>query len=333
VITLGVMDLRQAELDAYVDKGRNSSMERRGQNFRKRLLRAILPAIRILPLPVAARFLSGFGRLEYRLYPRLRRSFFDAVARGRLILGGAWDVSSVSRELAGNHILWRTRDLLLDGVSPERAREMVTVTGREHLESAIGQARGCILLANHFGAHMLPAHWLVRENFPLRLFMERPRHISRYMRKQFHSEGPLSQDKLFISRQSDASDSASSILRAARTIKAGMLLYIAGDVRWSGRLTETARFLGQTLRFSSTWVVLAAMTEAPVVIEFCRMEPDGHYHIEFLPAFFVPKDAAIENRGAQWVQRFIDALEDQIRRYPASSNDYFFWREAGSQVA
>jgi len=106
-----------------------------------------------------------------------------------------------------------------------------------------------------------------------------------------------------------------------------MLLYIAGDVRWSGRLTEKARFLGQTFQFSSTWVVLAAMTQAPVVIEFCRMEPDGRYHIEFLPAFIVPKEAAIEGQGGPWVQRFIDALEDQIRRYPTCSNDYFFWRK------
>ncbi len=308
-------------------------MERRGLNLRKRFLRAVLPVIRVLPLPVAARFLAGFGRLEYRLFPRLRRSFLDAVAHGRLFLDGRWDVPSVSRDLAGNHILWRTRDLLLDGVSQERASEMCIVTGREHLERAIGLGRGCILLANHFGAHMLPAHWLLRENLPLRLYMERPRHISRFMLEHFKSEGPLSQDKLFVSRQSDATDSASSILRAARAIKAGMLLYIAGDVRWSGRLTETARFLGQTLRFSSTWVVLAALTEAPVVIEFCRIEPDGHYHIEFLPVFFVTKEAAIEGRGAPWVQRFIDALEEQVRRYPTSSNDYFFWGEPNPRVA
>ncbi len=308
-------------------------MERRGLNFRKRFLRAVLPVIRVLPLPFAARFLAAFGRLEYRLFPRLRHSFLDAVAHGHSILDGRWDVAVVSRELAGNHILWRTRDLLLDGVSQERATGMCIITGREHLDRAIGSSRGCIVLANHFGAHMLPAHWLLRENLPLRLNMERPRHISRFMLEHFKSEGPVSQDKLFVSRQTDAPDSASSILRAARALKAGMLLYIAGDVRWSGRLTETAQFLGQTLRFSSTWVVLAALTEAPVVIEFCRIEPDGRYHIEFLPAFFVPKEAATEGRGAPWVQRFIDALEDQVRRYPASSNDYFFWRDPNPQVA
>ena len=174
---------------------------------------------------------------------------------------------------------------------------------------------------------------LFRSNFPLRFYMERPRHLSRFMLDRFKTDGPLGQDKLFISRQGLASDSASSILRAARAVKAGMLLYIAGDVRWSGRLTETAQFLGHTFRFSSTWVVLAAMTQAPVVIEFCRIESDGHYHVDFLPPFFVPKEAAAEGHGGPWVQRFIDALQAQIRMYPTNSNDYFFWHQSELRVA
>ena len=169
--------------------------------------------------------------------------------------------------------------------------------GARHLDAAFGQGRGCIVLASHFGAHLLPAHWLFREDFPVRFYMERPRHISRYLSRHFETEGPLGQDKLFISRQGVPADSASSILRAARTLKAGMLLYLAGDVRWTGQLTEQAEFLGRTMRFSTTWVVLAAMTEAPVVMVFCRMEPDGRYHIEFRPAFQVPKDAPRERRG------------------------------------
>src|SRR5260370_26906257 len=152
-------------------------MERRGLNIRKGFLRAVLPVIRSLPLPVASRFVSGIGRMEYRLSKRLRDSFQDAVAQGRSVLDCQWDVPSVSRELAGNHVLWRTRDLLLDGVADGRARGMFTVIGRENLDAAFGLERGCIVLASHFGAHLLPAHWLFRENFPVRFYMERPRHI------------------------------------------------------------------------------------------------------------------------------------------------------------
>jgi phosphatidylinositol dimannoside acyltransferase len=310
-----------------------SSMERRGLNIRKGFLKAVLPVFRALPLPVASRFVSGIGRLEYRLSPSLRQSFDAAVAQGRTVLDGNWDTIAVSRELAGNHVLWRTRDLLLDGVPDERALEMFIVQGKEHLDVAMAENRGCIVLANHFGAHLLPAHWLFRANYPVRFYMERPRHISRYMARHFQTEGPLGQDKLFISRQGVPADSASSILRASRAIKAGLLLYLAGDVRWTGRLTETAQFLGRKMRFSTTWVVLAALTEAPVVMVFCRMEPDGRYHIEFRPAFHVPKDAVEQNQTGAWVRHFIEILEEQVRKHPTNSNEYFFWRELDDQVA
>ena len=133
--------------------------------------------------------------------------------------------------------------------------------------------------------------------------------------------------------QGAPADSASSILRGVRAIKAGMLLYLAGDVRWTGQLTESARFLGRTMRFSTTWVTLAAMTEAPVVMVFCRMEPDGRYHIEFREAFQIPKDVAARGEVRGWVQHFLDTLEVQVCRYPANSNEYFFWEEPGGMVA
>jgi KDO2-lipid IV(A) lauroyltransferase len=308
-------------------------MERRGLNIRKNFLRVFLPIFRAMPIPIASRLVSGIGRFEYRFSKTLRENFDNAVTCGSSSLACDWDVATVSRELAGNHVLWRTRDLLLDGVADGRARDMFLIAGREHLDAAVAQKRGCIVLASHFGAHLLPAHWLFRENFPLRFYMERPRHISRYMARHFQTDGPLGQDKLFISRQGAPADSASSILRGARAIKAGMLLYIAGDVRWTGKLTESARFLGRTMRFSSTWVTLAAMTEAPVVMVFCRMEPDGRYHIEFREPFQIPKDVAARGESHDWVQHFLETLEDQVRRFPTNSNEYFFWEELRNKVA
>ena len=108
-----------------------------------------------------------------------------------------------------------------------------------------------------------------------------------------------------------------------------MLLYLAGDVRWTGQLTEPARFLGRDMRFSTTWVVLAAMTGAPVVMVFCRMEPDGRYHIEFRPAFHVPKDAPEKGETGRWVRHFLEILEEQVRRYPEQQQRLFLLGRGG----
>jgi KDO2-lipid IV(A) lauroyltransferase len=75
------------------------------------------------------------------------------------------------------------------------------------------------------------------------------------------------------------------------------------------------------------------MTGAPVIMVFCRMESDGRYHLEFFPAFQVPADAPEKGETGAWVRHFLEILEGQVRRYPANSNDYFFWDGSGSLVA
>src|SRR4051812_37219177 len=102
-------------------------MERRWLNARRFLLRRSLPALRLLPLPLASRLIAGIGRAEYRLHPRLRLTFQTAVERAREILRCSWDVSAVSLELAGNQVWWRTRDLLLDAVPDRRFEPMFVV--------------------------------------------------------------------------------------------------------------------------------------------------------------------------------------------------------------
>src|SRR3982751_2624842 len=114
---------------------RAKHMQRRGLNIRKALLRIILPAVRKLPPKAASRFVAGIGRTEYALGRHLRVRFDQAVTRGASYFGTPWDVRSVSRELAGNQIRWRTRDQLLDGLPGERVASLFVVEGREHLEA------------------------------------------------------------------------------------------------------------------------------------------------------------------------------------------------------
>jgi KDO2-lipid IV(A) lauroyltransferase len=287
----------------------------------------------MLPLPLASRMIAGIGRFEYRLLADLRKGYQDAVAKAQGKLGCHWDVDAVSVDLAGNQIWWRTRDLLLDGVPDDRAEPMFLVTGRHYLDAAVRNGRGAILLTSHYGAHLLPTHWLARHGYPLRFYMERPRHVSRFLERQFETEGPLPQDKLFISRKGDPTGSAGTILRAARALSAGMMLYLAGDVRWTGPHTQPAWFLGRRFQFSATWVRLAAMTGAPVIPVFCHMQPQGTYHIEFLAPLEITADAGEPEQAQHWVQCFLALLEDQVRLHPSNSNEYFFWPDSDKHAA
>jgi KDO2-lipid IV(A) lauroyltransferase len=305
-------------------------MERRGLNIRKVLLGIILPALRRLPPRVASNMVAGIGRTEYALLKGLRHRVDQAVIQGSHHFGRSWDVAAVGRELAGNQIRWRTRDRLLDGLPDARVAQAFAVQGRDRLDAALAEGRGVILLCNHFGSHMMPAHWLLRERYPLRLYMERPRHISKFLARQFDTDGPTGQRKLFVSRKATPAEGASSVMRAARVIQAGMVLMIAGDVRWSGPQTSPAEFLGRRYSFSNTWVKLAAMTGAPVVPVFCRIGDDGSYLLDFHLPFSIPRGGPDPVQTAAWVQSYLTTIETYVERYPANSADYFFWADSGS---
>jgi KDO2-lipid IV(A) lauroyltransferase len=300
-------------------------MGRLKAGLQRHALRVLMPILRRVPAPVSAVVIEGLGWINYRLVPGNTEIYERAVRRGRDELGEEWDDEVVARRLASGLVHWRSRDRLLDGLTNEQALRRFEVEGRDHLEHAYSQKRGVILLGNHFGSHLHPTHWMYREGYPLRLFMERPRNVSKYMSEQFRTDGALGQEKLFISRRSTPTEAAGSILRAMRILNAGMVLQIASDVRWQGSHTAPGHFLGSTYMFSTTWVVLAAMTGAPVVPTFCRPDGRGRYHLEFLPAFRVPADTPRNGQATLYVQRGLDAVADQVRRFPDQSNDYFTW--------
>jgi KDO2-lipid IV(A) lauroyltransferase len=199
------------------------------------------------------------------------------------------------------------------------------VSGREHLDEALEEGKGVILLANHFGSHVVISHWMFRQGYPLRWFGEQPRNVSTYLKEKLRSDGPLGQDGLFVSRRTPMSEAAGLIVRLARILSAGMIVKIACDVRWRGGKVASGSFLGWTETFTTAWVQLAARTGAAVVPVYCRLDEQGIYHLTFHPAHHVPPEAARPGGDAPWLQGALDDLEEEVRRHPEQSNDYFFW--------
>lgn len=289
------------------------------------VLSTVLPVLRRLPYSVAHRLLGLFGRLDLIVVPGQARRYEAAVAGAARTLGCRWDIRAVSRQLGRQTYRWRTRDLLLDRFNDAQVAQIFRVTGREHLDEALARKRGVILLANHFGSHVLISHWMFRHGYPLRWFGERPRKVSEYLKRKLDSDGPLGQSGLYITRQTPMSEGASMIVRLARILSEGLIVKVACDVRWRGGKIARAEFLGQEETFTSAWVHLAARTGAAVVLVFCWLDEEGIYHLEFQDPFLVPRDAARHGEDARCVQKALAAVEAKVRLHPEQSNDYFFW--------
>lgn len=308
-------------------------MDRRFQYLRKRLLRIILPALRLLPPRRSSPLVSAFGPIEYALNGGLRARYHAGLRRAADHFRADWDVPALARDLSKNLALWMTRDLLLDGWDDAAVEPLFTIHGRDHLDAALERKKGAVLLFSHFGAHVHSTHWLMRHGYTVRWFTERSRSISSLLLRDFGTTGPTGQAKMFISRKSGPSEAAASLLRAARALEAGLIVKVAGDVRWAGSRTTTGTFLGRRYHFTTPWITLAALTGAPVVPVFCVMRPDGTCAITFEPPYLVPSWAREEGKAGPWVQAHLDRLEDWVRRHPDNSNDYFFWHETDDFLA
>lgn len=297
------------------------------QKLRKRVTKLLLPALRVCSPEFAGRTLQGLGRLEL-VSPGGEQMYVSALERWERELETRWDIGQEARRMAGYRLRFLSRDYVLDGLSDARFEHMIKVAGAEHLEAAQQAGRGAILLMNHYGSQMVPSHWLLRSGYPFRIYMERPNSISKYLARRFAEEGPLGQAGLFISRrEASTADSAASVMKAGQILKQGMLLGIAGDVRWQGSSTAPARFLGVEQSFTATWVLLAKMTKAPVIPTFCRMLSDGRFELSFLQGQELATGGDPRSQLARAVQDFLRLVEDRIRLDPANAVEYLAWPE------
>jgi lauroyl/myristoyl acyltransferase len=297
-------------------------------NLPKFLVKNLMPALRVLSPRTALRVVSDLGRIEYALNPSRRWKYRAAVRKASQHFGESWLPGKTACDLAANQFRWRARDLLLDGLSDEGAKAYFHVTGQDHLRQAFDRKKGVVLLFNHFGPFLMPAHWIVRQGYPLRWFTERPRQISKLLSKDFADDGPLGQKSLFISRRLTPKEGSTAIRKAVRVLQSGMIVQLAGDVRWAGPRAVSGELLGTRYQFTTTWITLAAMSGAPVVPVYGVMKPDGTCDLEFLPSFDVSPNALKTDEAERLVHENLAAIEMRIRQYPENSLDYLFWNGA-----
>lgn len=231
------------------------------------------------------------------------------------------DRKAFQARLSGNVARFLARDLMLDGQTDAEAAARFDVRGYEHLRSALAQRRGVIVLGSHFGAHVAAIHWLYREGAPLRLLVQRPRHVSKYSQRHFdRKEGPHPQTDLFLKRNMPASEASARLVSARRALRDGMAVYLSGDIPWPSASARPGRLMGVTRPFLGLWADLAALTRAVVVPVFATHQPGGRFAIRFDPAWTV--EPGTEGEA---VERYLERLDAVIARRPTEAVAHLTW--------
>ena len=279
---------------------------------------ALLPLLRRLGPARADRVLVALGRVSAVLWPPRRCVLSLALARARDVLP-----DSPVADLAAGTFRFLARDYLLDTRDDAKALALFDVEGADALREAVGAGKGVVLVGSHLGGHIAAFHWLYRSGLPVRLMVQRPKHVSSALNRYFDHDdhaGAAPQSGFFLRRGLGKTECVDRLLRARAALRLGQTLYLAGDVPWTGPNTRAARFLGQTHRVLSVWADLAVLTRARVFFVFCTHGESGRHKLTFEPmGWILPGD-----EGAA-VSRHLARLEAAIAANPSDAAAHWLW--------
>jgi lauroyl/myristoyl acyltransferase len=280
----------------------------------------LLPLLRRLGCARGDAILGFLGRLALALQPRRGQRLRLALSRARRALDADWSIESTLSALAANTARFLARDYPLDRLSDQAVLDRFDVRGHERLRTTLAEGRGAILVGSHLGAHIAGVHWLFRSGLPLRLLVQRPRHVSRELNRRFDLIGTHPQVDMFLRRDLSPAVAVDRMFRARATLRDGLAVYLNGDIPWAGPNTCSGTLLGQRQQFLAIWTDLAVLTGSPVFLVFCTHMPRGRFALEFEAIGHL---AAGEEQEA--VADYLKQLEARVASSPADAIAHLTW--------
>jgi lauroyl/myristoyl acyltransferase len=283
---------------------------------------ALLPLLGRLGPVVGDAVLGGVGRAAAALPPR-RGALERSLAVTRNVLDADWNGPAARSALGAGIVRSLARDYLLDHASDAEVARRFAVEGFETVTAALAEGRGAIVLGCHLGAHVAGIHWLMRQQVPLRLLVQRPWHVSGRLQRWFDrlDGAPHPQAEFFLRRDLTPGEAVRRVFLARDALRAGQLVYLNGDIPWPTPSARSARFLGVQRPFLSLWADLAARTGVPVVRLFATHEAGGRYALWF--------DAVGPIRPGEEtaaVRAYLQRLEQWVAQRPGDAVPYLTWK-------
>jgi phosphatidylinositol dimannoside acyltransferase len=279
-----------------------------------------LPALRGLGPARGDAILGFLGWLAMVVRPRRGIRMRAALERASTAIDADWSIETTWPALAANTARFLARDYPLDCQTDESVLNRFDVRGYERLRATLFEGRGAILVGSHLGAHIAGVHWLYRRGVPVRLLVQRPRHVSSELNRRFDAGGIHPQAEMFLRRDLSPAVAVERVFRARCALRDGLAIYLNGDIPWSGPNTCPGMLLGRPQRLLAIWTELAVLTGTPVFLVFCTHLPAGRFSLE-IEAIGHLRPGEEETAVADYLKQ----LEARIASNPADAVAHLVW--------
>ncbi len=256
---------------------------------------------------VATRVGAGFGLLAYALSRRYRRIAMQNLLRAFPEWSPA-QARATTKRVFRNFGVALAEFLKAPSMSRAEIEKRLQVVGLEHLESALAQGKGVLLITGHFGNWELMARYLCMLGYPIWV-------IAR------HTEDPATTDLITLLRERSGykvimrDQAVRPVLKALRANEMVGILpdQNAGDV--------FIEFFGQKAGSVAGPAVFHLRTGAPLVPLFNVRLPGDYHRVEILPPMQFEATGDLNADSERIMQALNDVLEEYVRRYP----DQWLW--------
>jgi KDO2-lipid IV(A) lauroyltransferase len=288
---------------------------------------AVWEALRRLPAPLAFAAGDRAALLAYWVAQRSRR---QVRANLRRVVGPGADLEAAVRAAFRSYARYWVEAFRAADLDPADLDARTTTDGFGHLDAALDQGKGVIVLLAHHGSWDVAARWAECHGYHLAVVAEvvRPRSLFAKFVRLREAVGlevvPLQPRRRAAEPGAAAGGRGPGMgARLGEVLAANHLVGLLTDRDLSGR-APIATLFGEPCRIPTGAIVLARRTGAPVVPITMLQRPGRRWHLQVLPAMDVSTGPIAES-----CVTIAGALEGLIRTDPDQWHAFWpVWHDA-----
>jgi Kdo2-lipid IVA lauroyltransferase/acyltransferase len=192
---------------------------------------------------------------------------------------------------------------------PKMIREKVTFEGKEHLDAALKEGKGAILVSAHFGNFPMMLLRIVQEGY-------QTSGIMRETRDQIIEKDFLSMRNKFGLKTIYSHPRAECVSQSLKVLRNNELLFIPLDQNFGTKGGVFVEFFGQPAATATGPAVFAMRTGAPIIPIFTMRGEGDRHRIIVEPGFHIEEKESDDATILACTTKITRIIEQYIRRYP-----------------
>ena len=195
------------------------------------------------------------------------------------------------------------------GPQAKKIIEKVTIEGQEHLDAALSQGKGAVLMSAHFGSFILMYLRLALAGYKVNSIMRRMRDedFEKYISHYRDNNGI---------RTIYAMPRKECVVESLKSLRKNETLVILFDQNYGEDGRVFVDFFGQPAATATGPVIFSQRANAPILPVFIIREKKDHYKIIIEPPVPLSAGPGGEEELTQNVSQLTKVIEEYIRRYP-----------------